>query len=79
MMKTAFALLLISGTFADDEKFSRQEFERVHGLMKPAADEWQWLTKIPWARSFAEARRKAAEEGKPIYIWGMAGEPLGQS
>ena len=33
---------------------------------------------IPWMSDLAEARRKAAQEGKPLYVWTMAGEPLGQ-
>jgi len=28
--------------------------------------------------TLAEARQKAAEQGKPVFIWYMAGEPLGQ-
>jgi len=50
---------------------------RLHGLIKPRADEWKWA-RIPWMGDLAEARKKAAAEGKPLYVWTMAGEPLGQ-
>jgi hypothetical protein len=46
-------------------------------LIKPQPGEWQWAS-IPWVSTVWEARKKAAEQGKPMYIWYMAGEPLGQ-
>jgi hypothetical protein len=52
-------------------------FEHNHALMKPQAGEWAWA-RIPWMGDLAEARKKAAAEDKPLYVWTMAGEPLGQ-
>jgi hypothetical protein len=52
-------------------------FEKLHALVKPRPDEWKWA-RIPWMSDLAEARKKAAAEGKPLYVWTMAGEPLGQ-
>jgi len=53
------------------------DFEKLHALIKPEADELKFL-RVPWLTSVTEARRKAAAEGKPLFIWTMAGEPLGQ-
>lgn len=54
-----------------------KRLEELHGSIKPQSDESQYA-QIPWMSSIAEARNKAAEEGKPIFIWYMVGEPLGQ-
>ncbi len=52
------------------------QFERLHGLIKPKLQEQKW-TQIPWLTSLWEARKQAAEEGKPILLWEMDGHPLG--
>jgi hypothetical protein len=52
------------------------EFERLRGLIKPAATEASWA-RVPWRTSLWEARQKAAAEGKPILLWEMDGHPLG--
>jgi hypothetical protein len=46
-------------------------------LIKPHAGEWKFA-QVPWEKTVFEARKKAAEQGKPLFIWYMAGEPLGQ-
>ncbi len=53
------------------------DFETIHRRIKPQPGEWKWA-EIPWLGDLAEARRKAAAEDKPLYVWTMAGEPLGQ-
>ncbi len=55
-----------------------QEFAKLHALIKPAPEESQWA-QVPWMPSsdIWAARRKAAAEGKPLFLWYMAGEPLG--
>ena len=53
-------------------------FDKLHQLMAPGPNDSQWM-QVPWMPSsniFA-ARKKAAEEGKPLLLWYMAGEPLG--
>jgi hypothetical protein len=55
---------------------SPAEFDRVRELIKPAATEANW-ERVPWQTSLWEARRKAAQEGKPILLWEMDGHPLG--
>ncbi|HZY88249.1 MAG TPA: hypothetical protein VFE78_25660 [Gemmataceae bacterium] len=52
------------------------DFDRVRGLIKPAAAEATWA-RVPWQTSLWEARRKAAAQGKPILLWEMDGHPLG--
>jgi hypothetical protein len=54
-----------------------QELDELHKLVRPQPDEWKWA-RIPWMGDLAEARKKGAAEGKPLYVWTMAGEPLGQ-
>jgi hypothetical protein len=50
--------------------------EELRALIKPRPTEEKWL-QIPWQSSLWEARQKAAEEGKPILLWEMDGNPLG--
>jgi hypothetical protein len=54
-----------------------EQFEQVHRLIKPQPGEWKFAD-VPWAKNVWEARQRAAKEGKPLLIWQMAGEPLGQ-
>jgi hypothetical protein len=56
---------------------AQEVFERLHEMIKPQPGEWQFA-EINWAKSVEDARVQAAAEGKPIFIWNMAGEPLGQ-
>lgn len=56
---------------------SPAETDALHRLIKPRPDEWKWA-QVPWMGDLAEARKKAAAEDKPLYVWTMAGEPLGQ-
>lgn len=42
----------------------------------PTADEDAFL-RIPWRTSLLQARRDANEQGKPIFMWLMNGDPLG--
>jgi hypothetical protein len=51
------------------------QFAKLQGLIKPAAGEEKWL-EIPWMTDLWEARKKAADEGKPILLWEMDGHPL---
>lgn len=52
------------------------KFREWRDLISPAPAETQWRS-VPWLVSLWEARRKAAEEGKPILLWEMDGNPLG--
>jgi hypothetical protein len=52
------------------------EFARLHASIRPRPEELRW-TEIPWEVDLWEARRKAIEAGKPIFMWAMNGNPLG--
>ena len=44
--------------------------------IRPTADEVRWR-EIPWQTDLCEAVRLAKEQGKPIFLWTMNGNPLG--
>ena len=52
------------------------EFSRLHAAIRPRPEEQRWR-EIPWEVDLWEARRRAAEENKPIFMWAMNGNPLG--
>ena len=54
-----------------------KQLDVVLGAIKPAVFESAW-SDIPWMLDLTAARRKAAAEGKPLFVWTMSGEPLGQ-
>lgn len=57
---------------------SEADFERLHREILPGKDDSQWMG-VAWlpATNIWAARQKAAQEGKPLFLWYMAGEPLG--
>ncbi|HKB36066.1 MAG TPA: hypothetical protein VKD72_06405 [Gemmataceae bacterium] len=60
------------------EETKQQSFDQIHKLMAPGPNDSQWM-QVSWMPStnIYAARKKAAEEGKPLLLWYMAGEPLG--
>jgi hypothetical protein len=51
------------------------EFEKMHQMFKPQFGESRWM-EIDWYPSVWEARRLAAAEGKPLFLWaGSGGAP----
>src|SRR5262245_45284603 len=73
------------GKVAADERPTKElltpeSFGRLHALILPEAGEYRW-DEIDWLASIWHARRKAAAEDKPIFIFGTAGagfnDPLG--
>lgn len=54
-----------------------QGLQDVHALIQPHPGESHWM-RVPWRTSVWEARKQAAKEGKPIFIWaGSGGGPIG--
>jgi len=58
------------------EPIQPKDVDALHALIRPQKDEEKWQ-QIPWLANLWDARRKAAEEGKPILLWEMDGHPLG--
>lgn len=59
-------------------QLSAEHFDTLRKLIRPGPDEARWA-QVSWmpANNIWAARKKAAEEGKPLFLWYMAGEPLG--
>ena len=55
-------------------EITADEFERLHKEIRPRSGEGLW-TEIPWMYDLVKARKKAAELGKPLCVWRMAGDP----
>lgn len=51
-----------------------EQFTKTHALIKPHPGESRWA-EVPWLLSVYDARKKAAAEGKPIFIWAGGGAP----
>lgn len=62
-----FSAGMVGATFAD---------ESVVREILPSKEESAWL-EIDWKTDLWEARKEAAQSGKPIYLWEMDGHPLG--
>jgi hypothetical protein len=69
------AVLLPLAALRGSEPIKPEQFEKLHALIKPQATEEKFM-QIPWMTSLWDARKKAAEEGKPILLWEMDGHPL---
>ena len=71
--------LLAAGAVRAEENsgqpLSAAEFEKLLRAMKPQPGEARY-NEIAWYPTIWEARRKAAVEGKPLFIWaGSRGAP----
>jgi hypothetical protein len=57
-----------------------ESMEELHQLIRPQKGEYPW-DEIPWYASIWHARKAAAEEDKPIFVFGTGGagfnDPLG--
>ena len=54
----------------------RAAFDELRALVRPRPEDLRWL-QIPWVTDLWEGRRRAAREGRPIFLWAMNGNPLG--
>jgi hypothetical protein len=50
------------------------QFVELRAQIKPEPGGFE---EIPWLTNLWEARRKAAAEGKPLYVWSGGGPPCG--
>ncbi|MBP7950897.1 MAG: hypothetical protein KA004_14695 [Verrucomicrobiales bacterium] len=58
------------------DSLTEESRERLAALIKPEASEQAWLA-VGWQTDLLAARKLAAEQGKPIFLWEMDGHPLG--
>ena len=59
----------------NDGRPSSSEFEKLHAMLEPQPGESRWM-EVAWHPSVWEGRRKAAAEGKPLFLWaGSGGAP----
>jgi hypothetical protein len=72
----ASTLLLVVAAAKAEQAITLEELERLHGENRPRKDESPWA-KIAWMYDLHKARQKAAQEGKPLCVWRMAGDPTG--
>jgi hypothetical protein len=78
-MAKRIVLLLATVGFASATCSAEDHSEtllRWHETIRPRRGEASWAT-IPWITDLWEARQKAAQEGKPIFVWSASGDPLG--
>lgn len=58
------------------ERLDGTTFRALADLIWPKPEEMRWQA-IPWQTDLRDARRLAAESGRPIFLWAMNGNPLG--
>ena len=51
-----------------------EQWSKLHAGVFPPKEKW---TEIQWETDLAAARKRAAREGKPLFMWLMDGHPLG--
>ncbi len=61
----------------DVERRDKQDsLDELVARLLPTEKENKWL-QIPWRTDILVARREALQQGKPIFMWLMDGDPLG--
>ncbi len=68
----AAAGLAVAGRAAEDGGIEPGQLGRLHALIKPQPGEARWA-EVPWLTDLAEARRRAAAEDRPLYVWRAGG------
>lgn len=83
-MRFATSSALIMVAFLSNGAMLKQEtnngnldIEKLLKQIRPTWSESGW-SQIPWMLDLTAARKKASDEGKPLFVWSMSGEPLGQ-
>ena len=74
---TALTVIFMAGMLwgSEPQAIEDTQFELLHALVKRQSGESRWM-EIDWYPSVWEARRKAAEQGKPIFLMaGSGGAP----
>ena len=69
------APILLVGSSGDLQQMKPDAFKKLHDLIKRQPGESRWM-EVVWHPSIWEARKKAAAEGKPLFLWaGSGGAP----
>lgn len=68
------SILVVRGKGAEPRPIAPDQFEKLRTQIKPEPGGFE---DIPWMTNLWEARRKAAAEGKPMYVWSGGGPPCG--
>jgi hypothetical protein len=68
----ALAALAALAPAALGQELTPATFERLHRQIKPQSGESRWA-EIPWLIDLHEARQKAAELGKPLFVMSGGG------
>ena len=71
-----FGALLVCSASSAEEPPLAERLEELEALIRPQPKEQRWL-EVPWTTDLWDARRRAAEQGRPIFLWEMDGHPLG--
>lgn len=64
---TIFAVTLFAAQDVGPERL-----DQLQTLVKPQPDESRWA-RVPWLTNLEEARRRAAAEDKPLFLWRAGG------
>ncbi len=76
-MKYLSLLLVLAWNSHAVQETPATDLDKLIHRIKPTPAESSWSS-IPWQLDLTAARKKAAAEGKPLFVWTMSGEPLGQ-
>ena len=76
LLIVCLAFLGISQCASAVEPIRQEQADKLAAIIKPVKDEDKWAT-IPWQIDLWQARKLAAEQGKPMLLWEMDGHPLG--
>lgn len=77
MLTALTACLAAPVTAGDIRPIPPEKFAELHRMIRVQPGE-QRFWEIPWKLTVGEARRQAAREGKPIFVWaGAGGAPIG--
>jgi hypothetical protein len=50
----------------------RESYDQLRARIKPQPGESKWA-RVPWLTNLHEARRRAAAEDKPLFLWRSGG------
>lgn len=71
------ARTLASAEVSDEAKpIAAADFTKLREMIKPRKGEASW-EEIPWMTNLWEARKKAAKEGKPLFVWSASADAQG--